>query len=247
MTSIYLDNNSTSMIDPAVVEQFRADLANHYANPASQHALGRTARKILEATRQDLLRRLGASSRDRLIFTSGGSESNHMAVFGLTGPAGSDVVVSSIEHPSVIEPAKCLRQQGVDVRILPADRTGVWRIDRLADVVDSRTSLVSLMLANNETGVVQPIHRAVEICRAAGVPLHTDAVQAVGKIPVSFSELGVDALSFTAHKFHGPRGIGGLLLRQHLTFQSVWGGGTQQFGFRPGTEDVALGVQWIWR
>ncbi len=122
----------------------------------------------------------------RLIFTSGGSGSNHMAVFGLTGPAGSDVVVSSIEHPSVIEPAKCLRQQGVDVQVVPADRTGVWRIDRLADVVDSRTSLVSLMLANNETGVVQPIDRAVEICRAAGVPLPTDAVQAVVRSPSVF-------------------------------------------------------------
>jgi cysteine desulfurase len=240
VTHIYLDHNSTSIIDPAVVARMQTDWGCGYANPASQHGPGRAARAVLEATRRNLLRLLGASSQDRWVFTSGGTESNHLAIFGLCGPPGSNVVLSAIEHPSIADSADRLRRQGVEVRWLPASPEGVWQVERLPELLDKKTSLVCLMLANNETGVVQPVERAAEICRAAGARLHTDAVQAIGRIPLSFSDLAVDSLSIAAHKFHGPRGVGGLLVRAGVELRGVGDGGVQQYGWRPGTEDVVL-------
>lgn len=258
MQQIYLDHNSTTPIDPVVVDAMMDCFRSGYVNPASQHRMGQTARKQLEAHRVQILSRLGGVTAgmqaDRLVFTSGGTESNNLALIGLARAAWqrrqSDdptarpgtVLVSAIEHPSVVGAAEHLSRLGFNIVTIGADSRGQVQADRLAELLDNHadTDLVSVMLANNETGVIQPVARVAEMCRSKRVVCHTDAVQAVGKIPVSFRNLGVDALSLTAHKFGGPRGIGGLILHHGIEPEPILFGGFQQMGSRPGTEDLAL-------
>ena len=251
--SIYLDNNSTTPIDPRVVEAMVRVQRDGLANPASQHHLGRRARRLLEEAREGIASLLGADvtsfRADQLIFTSGGTEANNLALFGLTAAAAArsnerqQLIVSAIEHPSVLESARRLEQQGVPVVRLGVSTQGVVDEAQLEAALQQQpTALVSVMLANHETGVVQPVERLAALCAAAGAPLHTDAVQAVGKIPVHFRQLGVSALTLTAHKFHGPLGIGALLLRSDVKLEPTLFGGFQQGGLRPGTEPVALAV-----
>ena len=254
----YLDNNATTIIRPEVIEAMSACLAAGYANPASQHAEGRRARKVLEEAREGIGRILGARQdsvqADRIVFTSGGTEANNLALAGRfpTGHSGlSDslsenpkparLIVSNIEHPSVIETARRLKATGVDVQWLPVNADGVVQLDRLPTLLNDETSLVAVMMANNETGVIQPIEQVVQACedRAA---VHIDAVQVAGKLPLSFRELGVASMTVTAHKFHGPRGIGALFVRYDQQIEPLTVGGSQQLGTRPGTESVALAV-----
>lgn len=250
MKQIYLDNNSTTPIDPDVFEVMTSCYELGYANPASQHRTGQAARRKLEQLRTEIVGMLGGQTSgmdaDRLIFTSGGTESNNLAVLGLAHlpegdlPVEKQVLVSSIEHPSVIGAGQQLARLGFQVRQIPVDKNGVVDIGEVQRLLEKPTRLVSVMMANNETGVIQPVAQIASLCREKGVMMHTDAVQAVGKIPVSFGELGVDALSLTAHKLHGPRGIGGLLLKHTATPSPIVFGGFQQMAIRPGTEDVAL-------
>ncbi len=245
MKPIYLDHNSTTPLDPLVQETLAAAYAEGYLNPASQHQPGQRARRVLEENRRRIAELLGARTggmqADRLVFTSGGTESNNWVLRGLAGRDRTrQLLVSAIEHPSIQGPAEYLRQLGFPVQTIPVDTNGMIRLDSVEQLLDKPTSLVSVMWANNETGVIQPLDELITLCHARGVPVHTDAVQAVGKIPVNFSAVGVDALTFTPHKFHGPRGIGGLLLRAELTVEPLLYGGFQQAGLRPGTEDVAL-------
>lgn len=259
MQPIYLDHNSTTPIDPAVIAAMQPCWEAGYLNPASQHRFGQAARRRLEQSRTAIAKMLGAvttgMATDQLVFTSGGTESNNLALLGLAtqqlspdGPLTDSntslpqVLVSAIEHPSTIGAAEQLARLGFKVRMIPVDQHGVCCLDELETMIQQPTALVSLMLANNETGVVQPVAEAAAICRANNILLHTDAVQAVGKIPVNFHDLCVDALSLTAHKFNGPRGVGGLLLRHGVTPQPILFGGFQQSAIRPGTEDVALAV-----
>ena len=246
MDYIYLDNNSTTVIDPTVVEAIHGGLKHGYVNPASQHGPGRAARRALENARQSIANALGAiqtgMSADQLIFTSGGTESNNLALRGLIDNFSGNVVISAIEHPSVEAVAQWLQQQGVEIRRIPVDQNGVCQVDALDSLIDEKTQLVSVMLVNNETGAIQPLNEIAQRCRIANVPIHTDAVQAVGKMPVSFAELGVDAMTFTGHKLHGPRGIGALLIRHGVDLNPIIFGGFQQAGLRPGTEDVALAL-----
>lgn len=254
---IYLDHNSTTPIDPSVAAVIADCHSAGYMNPASQHRPGQLARRKLEEIRRRVAEILDATcvgmQTDQLIFTSGGTESNNLAILGLVGesagktsslgtPASSSrrVLISAIEHPSVFGAAEQLVRLGFDVEKIPVDSNGVIDLDALNDLTDQPTELVSIMLANNETGIIQPVRLAADLCRQKGILIHTDAVQAVGKIPVSFQSLGVDALTFTAHKLNGPRGIGGLLLRHGVTPHPILFGGFQQTAIRPGTEDVAL-------
>ncbi|MFT5300816.1 MAG: cysteine desulfurase [Mariniblastus sp.] len=254
---IYLDHNSTTPIDPSVAAVIADCHSAGYMNPASQHRPGQLARRKLEEIRRRVAEILDANcvgmQTDQLIFTSGGTESNNLAILGLVGesagktsslatPTSSSrrVLISAIEHPSVFGAAEQLVRLGFDVEKIPVDSNGVIDLDALNDLTDQPTELVSIMLANNETGVIQPVRLAADLCRQKGILIHTDAVQAVGKIPVSFQSLGVDALTFTAHKLNGPRGIGGLLLRHGVTPHPILFGGFQQTAIRPGTEDVAL-------
>ncbi len=246
MTEIYLDNNSTTPIDPSVARVIADCYADGYLNPASQHRAGQRARGKLEQVRRRIVEILGGNvagmETDQLIFTSGGTESNNLALMGLMAAAGAKgrLLVSAIEHPSIIGAGEQLQRMGYTVEKIPVDRHGVCRMEELKRLLEQPTTLVSLMLANNETGVIQPVKEAAELCRQNNVLLHVDAVQAVGKLPLNFRELGMDAISLTAHKFHGPRGIGGLLLKHGVSLQPILFGGFQQMALRPGTEDVGL-------
>ena len=250
---IYLDHNSTSPILPEVAQTIADCHAAGFVNPASQHRLGQKARSKVEQLRRSTAEMLGANYTgmltDQLVFTSGGTESNNLAMLGLVDRDAEPkrILISSIEHPSVFGAAEQLVRLGFTVEKIPVDQNGVCNLDALKKLLEQPAQLVSIMLANNETGAIQPVCEMAEICKTVRpgdsqhrIIFHTDAVQAVGKIPVSFSDLGVDALSFTAHKLCGPRGIGGLLVRHGLSPHPILLGGFQQMAIRPGTEDVAL-------
>ncbi len=246
--SIYLDNNATTPLLPAVWESMRPYLTDAFGNPASAHAIGRRARRALEDARETIAGHLGADAEE-VIFTSGATEANNLALFGLCGEPPGHLLASPIEHPSVAEPLRKLAESGFALDLLPVDRHGFVPISSLAEHLRPDTRLVAVMLANHETGVVQPIQsvaeslRDSECSRGATAPhFHCDATQAVGKIPVNFHDLGVDTLALSAHKFHGPKGIGALLLRRGVKLRPRTWGGHQQHGRRPGTEPVALAV-----
>jgi cysteine desulfurase len=212
------------------------------ANPASQHAPGRRARRMLEEAREGIAELLGAKTggmdADRVLFTSGGTEANNLALRGIDRGEAEAILISSVEHPSIVATAETMRRCGVPVRVAQPHELDVW-----CDFWFTPTGgLVSVMLANNETGIIHLIREIAATCRQRPVPIHTDAVQAVGKIPVSFRELGVDAMTVAPHKFHGPLGIGALVLRHGVKLQPQLHGGFQQEGMRPGTENVALAV-----
>jgi cysteine desulfurase len=247
MNSIYLDHNATTPTRPEVVEAMARAMAENYANPASQHQAGQRARRVLDDARERIGEILGANlsgpAADRLIFTSGGTEANNLAILGisrLNHPQQGHMVISAAEHPSVIEPAEQLLKAGWQLDALGVNEQGIVRTERLAGLLTPRTRLVSVLLGNHDTGVVQPIAKVVEICNAASVPVHTDAVQGIGKLPVNFRALGVALMSVGAHKFQGPPGIGGLLVRHAISLEPILYGGSQQGNTRPGTEPVAL-------
>jgi len=250
MDVIYLDHNATTPLAPEVAEAMADAAARWPGNPASAHRLGREARQALEAARRRIASCVGARldgpEPDRLVLTSGGTESNNLAVLGITRAATTDgpghVILSGIEHSSVIGPAERLLEQGWHVDQLGACADGTVRADRLAGLLRAETRLVAVLLANHETGVLQPIAELAAACRTAGVPLLTDAVQAVGKHPVNFRGLGVAAMSISAHKFHGPVGVGALVLRHGLRVEPLLLGGSHQDGLRGGTESVPLAV-----
>lgn len=229
MASINLDHNATTPLLPEAAEAMRAAPGG---NASSAHALGRKARQALEDARERIAALLGADA-DEVVVTSGATEANNLAIFGLAGPA----VASPIEHPCVVEPLKQLEARGVAVEWWPVDRRG--RV--VAGVSDPGYRLVCLMLANHETGAIQPVQEVAQSLRP-GVALHCDAAQAVGKIPVQFHELGATTLAVSAHKFGGPPGVGALLVKRGTKLQPQMFGGHQQQGRRPGTEPVALVV-----
>ena len=263
MRSIYLDFNSTAPLLPEVAAAMAAAEAVGYANPASQHAAGRKAHRVLEDTREEIARLLGADiisphTADRFVFCSGGTEANNLALLGLTGAlrpvqsaAGPGrIVISAIEHPSVTAAADYLAQLGWQVDRLEVTGDGTVRLEHLDALLAAQSPLgmprlVSVMLANNETGVIQPIDEVVRRCAAAGVPVHTDAVQAVGKMPIHFRDLDVAAMTVAPHKFHGPRGTAALVVRNGIPLHPVLHGATQQFGLRPGTESVSLAIGFL--
>lgn len=243
MDSIYLDNNATTPLLPAVLEAMRPFLTEQHGNPASAHHQGRRARAALEDARERIAAILDAFT-DEVFFTSGATEANNLALFGLAGPGPAHLIASPIEHPSVVEPLRRLAELGFTIEWLPVDSTGAVRHESLPALLRSEARLVCVMLANNETGTIQPI---AELCKQVAIhasqsAFHCDAVQAVGRLPVRFHELGVTSLSLSAHKFHGPKGIGALLLRRGTKLVPQLWGGHQQRGKRPGTEPVALAV-----
>jgi cysteine desulfurase len=234
MTPIDLDANATTRPLPEVVEVVARHLRDTWGNPGSRHALGRHARRVLEDSRESIAAILGAHP-DEVVFTSGGTEASNMAVLGLArGPAGT-IAVSPGEHPATLEACHVLQTRSWRLCKLPVDNHGQILFGNHVE-----STLAAIILAHNETGVLQDVARFSDTCRSANVPLHLDAVQAVGKIPIHFHNLGSTTLSFGAHKFHGPRGIGGLLLRRGTKLVPLLHGGHQEQKRRPGTEPVAL-------
>ncbi len=221
--------------------------AEEFVNPASAHRPGQRARRRLEQLRAEIIEMLGGETKgrqtDKLVFTSGGTESNNLAIAGLVGDSNGRVLISAIEHPSVLGAAENLAHRGFRVEKIPVDQNGVCDLAALQRLLINDTTpvqLVCIMLANNETGVIQPIREIVAICHEKGALVHCDAIQGIAKTKFGFRDLGVDSIAITAHKFHGPRGIGGLLIGPDIKLQPILFGGFQQMGLRPGTEDVAL-------
>lgn len=236
---IYLDNNATTRVFPEVADCISSAWQTAFANPGSQHSFGRDARRVLEDSREQLAAMLDADASE-VIFTSGGTESINMAVYGLTAGRTGCIALTAGEHPATSMACERARQAGLSLVTLPVDTQGCLVQEHLESLPWPELRLVCVILAHNETGVIQDVRRLSELCSQHRVPLLLDAVQAVGKIPVRFHELGAAALAFGAHKFHGPRGVGGLLLQRGVRLAPFMEGGHQESGRRAGTEAVPL-------
>lgn len=236
---VYLDFNATTPLDEAVRDAMLPWLGMRFGNPSSRHEYGRQARAAIDEARASVARAVGAHSTE-VIFTSGGSEANNLMIKGfaaLMKPAR--VAVSAIEHPCVREPARQLKRQGWLMDEIGVDGAGLIDERAWQSVLSSRPALVSVMLANNETGVLQDVSRLAANARAVGAVFHTDAVQALGKLPLDFRALGVDAMTISAHKLGGPLGVGALVLSKRVELAPLVAGGGQEHGLRSGTENVA--------
>jgi cysteine desulfurase len=242
MRQLYFDYNATTPVAPAVQQAMLPFLADQYGNPSSSHALGRAAHEAIEDAREYLSGLLGCDPEE-LVFTAGGTESNNLAIKGLAFrhglSAGGHLVISAIEHPSVVEPARFLERLGIDVTRVPVNGQGAVQPAAVRDAIRPDTLLVSVMLANNEIGTLQPLKQIAEVCHAAGVPLHTDAAQAVGKIRVNVDELEIDLLTVAGHKTYAPKGVGALYIRQGTVLEPLLHGAGHEAGMRAGTENVA--------
>lgn len=240
MEPIYLDSNASTPLLPAVWDRMRPFCFEAAANPASSHHAGRRARRALEDAREQVAHLLGALPEE-VIFTSGATEANNLALFGLVVEAPAQILLSPIEHPCVIEPAQELARRGCTITPLPVDSQGVVMAAALPDLLRQEARLLCVMLANHETGAIQPIADLQNLL-PPGVAFHCDAAAAAGKMPIDFHSLKVTTLTISAHKFHGPKGIGALLVRRDVRLQPHLFGGHQQQGRRPGTEPVHLVV-----
>jgi len=248
---IYLDNNATTPLDPAVIEEMLPFLTKYYGNPSSGYAFAARARKAVDLARERLAALLGCAPSE-IFFTSGGTESNNAVIHsalaysaiaaakaGQFEPHGKHIVTSAVEHSAVLRPCQDLEKHGCAVTFLGVDRDGNLDLGELEAAIRPETALVSMMWANNETGVLFPVQKIAEICRRKGVLFHTDAVQAVGKIPIRLRETAINFLSLSAHKFHGPKGVGALYVNGRTRFGPLIAGGGQENGRRGGTENVA--------
>jgi cysteine desulfurase len=237
---IYLDNNATTQVDPAVIEEMLPFLAEYYGNPSAGYVFAAKARKAVDLARERLAALL-ACEPSEIVFTSGGTESNNAVVNSALQfeSRGKHVVTSAVEHTAVLRPCQDFTKRGCDVTFLGVDRHGNVDLDELEAAIHPETALVSMMWANNETGVLFPVEKIAEMCREKGVLFHTDAVQAVGKIPIRLRDTAINFLSLSAHKFHGPKGVGALYVNRRTRFHPLIAGGGQENERRGGTENVA--------
>ena len=239
---IYLDHNATTPIDAEAIEIMNVYMKKEFGNPSSGYSLGVKAKKAVEKARQEVADLINCKA-DELIFTSGGSESNNMVLKGVTGLntiRDKHFITSSIEHPAIINPAMYLIELGADVTFLPVDSFGMVNPDDVKKSITRKTVLISIMLANNETGTLQPIKEIAEIAREYSIPLHTDAAQAVGKMDVDAEALGMDFMTIAGHKLYGPKGVGALFIREGKMLTPLIHGAGQEMDKRAGTENVIL-------
>jgi len=240
MQRIYLDHNATTRPHPAVIDEMVACLKDSFGNPSSIHAFGQDARRVLDRARQRVADLLGAEPEE-VVFTSGGTEADNQAILaaarGLSS-RGRHVVTSAVEHQAVLHPCRHLEELGHRVTYVPVDRDGLVAPEAVAAALQGDTVLVSLMLANNDVGTLQPVAEVAALARARGILVHSDAVQALGKVPVDVRALGVDLLSISAHKLQGPKGAGALFVRRGVTLPALLHGGHHERNRRAGTENV---------
>jgi len=236
---IYLDNAASTQIHESVLESMLPYLKEQYGNPSSIHRYGRLAHKAIEKARKQIAQLINADPSE-ILLTSGGTESNNTALYGISDKRpSSQIITSSIEHDAILEPCKKLARNGHDVVYLPVDNQGMLNLDILKNSLTNNTCLVSIMFANNEVGTIEPISKITQLCNEQNIPFHTDAVQAVGKIPIDVKKLGLDLLSISSHKINGPKGIGALYVRKGVDIDPIILGGGQENGLRSGTENVA--------
>ncbi len=240
MKDIYLDNAATTAVRPEVADAMQPYFTEIYGNPSSLHTIGQKAKRALEQARQTVADVLQVEPGE-IFFTSGGTESNNLAIKGIAHAnrdRGNHLITSSIEHHAAINVFKTLESQGFETTFLPVDKHGLIDLDSLQESIRPDTILISVMLANNEIGTIEPLPAISAMARERGIPVHTDAVQAIGKIPFSVKTLDVDLLSLTAHKFYGPKGVGVLYKRDGLKINPLLEGGHQERILRPGTENI---------
>ena len=237
--TLYLDYNASTPLDERVLSAMTDCLAGMPGNPSSTHQFGRVVRAQLDRAREQVASLVGVHA-SQVIFTSGGTEANNLALHAVTaGYAPTSIAVSAVEHPSVLEPARALRASGWQLNEIDVD--GQCRVlpEHLKETLKSDTRLVSVMAANNETGVIQPVAQLADLARAAGAVFHTDAIQAAGKLPLDFAASGVQLMSLSAHKLYGPKGVGALVVDKALELAPLQLGGGQEYGLRAGTENIA--------
>lgn len=239
---IYADNAATTRLLPAVLDKMMPYLTEQYGNPSSLYGFGQESREAIDAAREEMARCLGCRP-DEVFITSGGSEADNwalrMGAAYMAKKGKKHIISTAFEHHAVLHVLRALEKEGFEVTLLPVNENGIVKAEDLTAALREDTALVSVMFANNEIGTIQPIAELAAIAKEAGVLFHTDAVQAVGHIPVDFAALGVDMLSLSAHKFHGPKGIGALLVRKGIRLPNLIEGGAQERGRRAGTENTA--------
>lgn len=238
---IYLDNNATTPLDSEVFKEMTPYMTTIYGNPSSIHMAGRKSKSAIEKARDQVAKALNASASE-IYFTSGGTESDNMAIRGLAHALkdkGNHIISSKIEHPAVLNTLEELKSEGYEITLLDVDKNGVVNLEQLERVITNKTILITIMYANNEIGTIEPISEIGKIAKRHNVLFHTDAVQAVGHINIDLQKLGVDALSLSAHKFYGPKGVGALYLKKGTPFSKITFGGHQERDRRPGTENTA--------
>jgi cysteine desulfurase len=236
MPRIYLDNNATTPVLPEVFEAMRPYFGEHFGNASSIHHHGQGTRAAVERARDSVAALLGCRASE-VVFTSGGTEGDNLAIAGLTGP-GDHIVASGIEHHAVLHACKHLEETGSEVTYAPVDGRGLIDPDHVRRALRPNTSLISIMMANNETGVLQPVEEIGKIAAEADVYFHTDAVQAAGKVPINVKGIGCDVLSISGHKMHAPQGVGALYVRKGTRLQPLFYGGRHERSRRAGTENV---------
>ena len=246
MAPIYLDYNATTPLDPAVVEAMLPYLREHFGNPSSTHEYGRTAHEAVEKARNQVADLLGAQL-DEIVFTGGGTEASNHALQGVVfakptdgGPWACDahIITSAVEHPATLQTCDFLKRLGCKITVLPVDRYGLVDPGDVMKAIDRKTTLVSIMHANNEVGTIEPIKEIAAIAHEHGALMHTDAAQSLGKIPVDVNELGVDLLSVAGHKLYAPKGVGALYIRRSVKLEPLIHGAGHESGRRAGTENV---------
>ncbi len=241
MTAIYLDNNATTRIDPLVRDVMLPFLDQLYGNPSSIHSFGTPVRQALEQARAQVARLIGARHDSEIIFTSCATESNSTALLSAVEafPERRQIITTEVEHPAVLEVCAHLERRGYSIHRLPVNRLGQLDLDHYTQLLSDQVALVSIMWANNETGTLFPVEQMAQLAKSHGILFHTDAVQAVGKIPVQLADSAIDLLSFSGHKLHGPKGVGVLYVRRGSRFRPLLRGGHQERGLRGGTENAA--------
>jgi len=236
---IYLDNNATTPIDPAASEKMSQFIKEHFGNPSSLYPIGRKVKEIITEAREVIAKAIGAV-RTEIIFTASGTEADNLAIRGVLDafPEKNEIITSAIEHPAVMNTGGYLEKKGAKVTYVPVDKYGTVDIDFLKNAITPQTALISVMHANNEVGTIQPIEKISKIAKERGVLVHTDAIQAFGKIDVNVNKLGIDLLSISAHKVYGPKGVGALYIRKGTDIWPLIYGGSQEREMRAGTENT---------